>query len=391
MGAYHQMGHHTENLIFESALNRFAGAILSPVNYPLTEVMEQVKQIRIEKSGFDVIFDSQLYVPQSERGELPKWPHFPQAVDTSDMSDMKWWKGVIEKIVSTASAFTPNAICSPAYLPKTFSNAYYDQVVRMGAELARQLKAGKTRPVQTLLVSMSELTDTARALEIASIASKAMTRDIYLILDTNVAPRRELPDGDGVRGAMVLVVALARAGYKVLVGFCASDIVMWKAAGAAAGATGKFFNLRRFTRSRWDEALEGGQNLPYWFEEGLLAFVRESDLVRLRQGGKLSAASLANPYAAEIFQALDAKAKLAPGEKPPAWVGLGWRQYMHWFADAEARLEADAALPAKALAQAEATWIALEDDGFFMEERRNDGTWLRLWRRALSEFQKVAL
>lgn len=391
MGAYHQMGYHSENLLFEPWLNRYTGAVLSPVNYTFAQVMEQLRDIRLEKPGFDVIFDSQLYVPQSERGELPQWPHFPAAVDTSDMSDHTWWKGVIDKVVTTASAFTPNAICSPAYLPKTYTNDYYDQVVRLGAELARRMKGEKPRPVQTLLVSIAELTNIDRALEIASIASKSRTQDTYLILDSNVEPRRELPDGDGVRGAMVLIGALSRAGFKVLVGCCASDIVMWKAAGAAGGATGKFFNLRRFTRSRWEEPSEGGQNLPYWFEDGLLAFARESDLIRLRADGKLSTTSLANPYAPEIFQTLDAKAKLPAGGKPPAWVALGWRQYMYWFADVEARLQAAPALPAKLLSDADKAWLALDDEGFLMSERRNDGTWVRQWRRALAEYKKVAL
>lgn len=388
MGAYHQMGHHSENLLFEPQLKEYAGAILSPVNYTMTVVASQVEEVRLQKPGFDVIFDSQLYVPQSVRGELAGWPYFPAAVDTADTSDIEWWYGVIDDLATCCSSFTPNAICSPAHLPKAFNDTYYHQLIRIGARLVARLEGQKTRPIQTFVVGLPDLTDVARALEIASIASRSKTPDIYLVLDTNLEPRREIANGDGLRGAMVLIGALSRAGFKLLVGFCSSDIVLWKAAGAASGATGKFFNLRRFTRSRWDEPSEGGQNLPYWFEEGLLAFIRDSDLVRLRFEGKLSSTSLTNPVAHEIFQKLDARKTLKPGEKPPAWVGLGWRQYMYWFADAEARLAAPG-LPGSLMFAAETEWLALEDDGFLMEEARNDGKWLRLWRRAAAEYRKL--
>ena len=387
MGAYHQMGHHSENLIFETQLNGYAGAILSPVNYAMTDVVVQVEDIRARKPEFDVVFDPQLYVPRRVRGELSGWPYFPAAIDTADMSDLDWWKDVVEKLVTTCSSFSPNAICSPAYLPQTFNNAYHDQIIRIGASLASRLNGQRTRPVQTFVANLSELTDVARALEVASIASKSKTRSIYLILDTNLEPRREISNGDGLRGALILIGALSRAGFQVMVGFCSSDIVLWKAAGAASGATGKFFNLRRFTRSRWDEPSEGGQNLPYWFEEGLLAFIRDSDLIRLRADGKLSATSLVNPVANEIFQKLDARKTLGAGERPPAWVGSGWRQYMYWFGDVEARLAAPG-LSEALLTAAEAAWLALEDDGFLMEEARNDGKWIRLWRRALVESRK---
>ena len=47
---------------------------------------------------------------------------------------------MITKIVAAAGNFMPNAICSPAPLPKVYTPTYYNQLVRLGAELSGQLK-----------------------------------------------------------------------------------------------------------------------------------------------------------------------------------------------------------------------------------------------------------
>ena len=43
MPVYHQMGHHSENLLLVPELNRYAGAILSPVNYAENEIAGQIR------------------------------------------------------------------------------------------------------------------------------------------------------------------------------------------------------------------------------------------------------------------------------------------------------------------------------------------------------------
>ena len=102
---------------------------------------------------------------------------------------------------------------------------------------------------------------------------------------------------------MKLIAALESAGQRVTVGSCSSEMVLWKAAGASHCASGKFFNLRRFTMSRFDEPNGGGGGqLGYWFEESLLCFLRQSDLLRVQGKGLLSEASRANPFSANILE-----------------------------------------------------------------------------------------
>lgn len=377
MSAYQQMGHHTVNLIEDPLLERYTGAILSPVNYTEAEISSQVERA---DTDFDMIFDPQLYFPRSERGQLRTWRYFPNDVDTADLSSEAWWRRIVDGLVSTCGDIRPSAVASPATVPRTYRNEYYAQMVHVGSLLAEDLEGTGMRPIQTAIASLADLSTPGRALEVASILSRSVASAVYLIFVGDTDPRRELSDPEGLKGAMRLIASLEGAGLKVMVGFTSSDMVLWKAAGASSCATGKFFNLRRFTSSRFEEPSQGGGQLPYWFEESLLAFLRESDLLRIQRADRLGATSLENPFGSEILQQLSS----SPDE---AWIALSWRQFMYAFADLEGRISAGSTNVADLLARAERAWLELEDSAILMEEPRNDGTWLRPWRRALLEYR----
>jgi hypothetical protein len=167
---------------------------------------------------------------------------------------------------------------------------------------------------------------------------------------------------------------------RTLVGYCSSDVVLFKAAGASSCATGKFFNLRRFTASRFDESEGGRGQLPYYFEEALLSFLREGDFLRVAGVVPRSESSSRNPWTEPI------STTIAGG--PAAWVRLGWRQFMWWFADMESRFDRGEVDPAALLRIAEANWARLEQADILMESRHNDGSWIRPWRIALSDFRR---
>jgi hypothetical protein len=89
MPAIHQIGHDSENLLFEEGLNRFGGVILSPLNYTPDEVRAQLGLLR-ERPNFVTIFDPHLYRPQSERMCLPNWNYYPKDIETSDLTPELW-------------------------------------------------------------------------------------------------------------------------------------------------------------------------------------------------------------------------------------------------------------------------------------------------------------
>ncbi len=237
----------------------------------------------------------------------------------------------------------------------------------------------QARAVQTLLVNLPDLAEPGRAMRIASIVTRTKALSVYLVIVSNREPRREFCDVEELKGAMKLIDSLEKSGLPVLVGFSSSDMVLWKFAGATACATGKFFNLRRFTSSRFEEPRAGGTLMAYWFEESLMAFLRESDVIRVRQSGRLSEASIKNPYGQEILECID-------NARGQAWIGLGWRQWMYAFADLEKRIRHSVIDVGQMLRDADDAWLALDDANIFMEERQNNGAWVRAWRRAIIEY-----
>ncbi|HEX8705747.1 MAG TPA: hypothetical protein VF815_43330, partial [Myxococcaceae bacterium] len=104
---------------------------------------------------------------------------------------------------------------------------------------------------------------------------------------------------------------------------------------------------------------------------------REPDLLRVHRAISLSLNGLQNPYFKIILDSVG---------KGGAWLGHAWRQYLYWFSDFEARASSTPKLTATLLKEAETAWKELEDKGILMDEVRNDGGWLRPWRRALAEF-----
>jgi hypothetical protein len=51
MPAFHQIGHDSKNLLFDEGLNRFGGAILSPLNYKPDDVADQLTRLK-ERENF---------------------------------------------------------------------------------------------------------------------------------------------------------------------------------------------------------------------------------------------------------------------------------------------------------------------------------------------------
>jgi hypothetical protein len=376
MPAFHQIGHDSENLLWEPGLQKFAGAILSPLNYTAAETVEQISKLR--KAGKSVLFDPHLYRPQSDRLQLPTWDYYPKDVETADLSSEAWWTKLIASVAKTAVEIGVDAVLSPAIVPKMFSDEFFLDLVSHANQLEKHLQGTKVQPFQTVVVNLGSLAAATRVMAIASILSGSHVQNCAIAFLGDVEPRKELADPEELKGAMRLISALTEAGQEVTVAFCSSDMLLWKAAGAANCASGKFFNLRRFTLSRFEEPSGGGGQLPYWFEESLLAFLRQSDLLRVQAKDLLSNASEANPFSSQIMAAI-------PASK--AWVALGWRHFLHWFADAEHRL--NSGISADELVNAaDANWETIESSKppVFMEERHNNGSWVRQWRRALAEF-----
>jgi hypothetical protein len=384
MGSYHQMGYNSTNLLALPGLSAFSGAILSPVNMTMDDAASLVKQWSSSQQ-FEFILDPQIYNVKESRAMLREWSYFPSDVDTADITRDHWWEPITANLAQVVQNLGCIAVCSPTVIPRTSSLDYYSLSVRIAMQLLEQFN-GTKRVYLTAIVKLKDLGEPTLAEKIAGVLTAFAGDDVYLILETEKEPRRELDDSNGLRGAMRLIHILEKSGMRVLVSHASSDLVLWKAAGAHSCATGKFFNLRRYTNTRFEEPNGGGGGggqLPYWFEESLLAFLREPDLLRLNSRGLIGQGASNNDFSSIILDGV-----LETSTKP-TWLANSWRHYLATFAALEARLSSTNLVDIKNLLKtAEQNWMALEDAEVFAEENRNDGKWLRSWRQAIAEFNK---
>jgi hypothetical protein len=389
MAAYLQMGHDSENLVGVSGLEGFTGLVLSPVNRSEGELSKHVSEFR-KRGKFDLILDPQLYCAKSERGQLPNHRYFPQDLDTAEMSSSKWWQSLIKNLVAEAQFLNVDAVCSPVVLPSKYSPEYYVSCSEVFSMLVEETGKGLIRPVQTVCVSLKDLAEPSDALRIASIISSRKPPLCYIVVEADTPPRQELENAPNLFSLMVLVSTLEKSGCPTLVSHCSSDMVLMKAAGASNCASGKFFNLRRFSRSRFDEEQDGGGGqLPYWFEQSLLAFIRVADIARLRRSGFdnfIGVGASNNTFASQILEQF-------ANDPKKAWLGLSWRQYLAWFELTEKNLSIGEAPTVVSgwLKEAEQRWEQLEAKDVLLEERRNDGRWIRPWRQTLGDFRQFDL
>jgi len=382
MTAYLQMGHDTENLVGETDLEEFGGIVLSPVNREPDKLRENMPVFR-QRGEFDIILDPQLYVPRGQRENLIQQPYFPATFDTSDFGAAQGWTTVVTELARFAKELGVDAVASPVSMPRRWTDEFYDTCVETSHMLSQVLDG--RRALTTCLVSLSDLNDGNRARQIASILTRHDTKGFYVVLDTEIEPRRELTDADGLASFMSLI-SLLQQYAPVTIAFSSSDMILYKAAGASNCGTSKFFNLRRFTTSRFEELpAGGGGQLPYWFEHNLLAFIREADIRRLQRDGYGDIICGGNSNSSSGRCVMDFL-NSSPGQ---SWVAKSWRQYLSWFGKTEQEVSLEGInIVREWLKLAERNWRQLEDDEVLMDEQRNDGSWIRPWRQALRDFNR---
>jgi hypothetical protein len=386
MPAFMQMGHDTENLVGEEGLD-FAGIVLSPLNRFPDEMQKNVQIFR-SKGAYEIVLDSQLYFPKTEREKLIEYPYFPIDIDTVDLGADWWWKEINQKLSAYCQTLGIDAVTSPITCPRNIDDNFYATSVQVANDLLERIP-GNLLTYQTVLADQSLLTDQSALLRAASILSDTDCSAYYLVFLSDTQPRAELADSFELLGALRFIRELKNTDRKIVVAFCSSDMLLYKCAGADSCATGKFFNLRRFTRSRFDEPSGGGGQLAYWFEHGLMAFLRQADLLRIRSKSLNSV--LDQEFSRNVWS--EKIVRQFAENRTAAWLGLCWRQYLAWFSQTEAFLDQSTTpqdIVSRWLSSADANWKTVDGAKIYLEERRNNGEWIRAWQQALSDFAGAA-
>lgn len=382
MGAYMQMGHDTQNLIGERGLEQYTGFVLSPLNRTPDELRSDISKMK-SLNHYDILLDAQLYYPHSQRGKLSKHPYFPSDFDTADLSSDAWWFALCDEIANYATSLGVTSLASPVQAPKVFSLDYYDHIVECSNYLTSKWSKSIKTIYTSVMIDALTLSEGENGLKIASVLSRAENQGYYLVFQHENLPRRELADEGELLALLKFIAELKQVGKQIFIAFTSSDMLLYKSAGADHCGTGKFFNLRRFTKSRYDDPLSGGGQLPYWFEQNLIGFIRQTDISRMSARGfseYIGGGFSNNKWSDSILKSMRTQPE-------KSWLADSWRHYLSWFVLAENELTGpDAKSIVKDwLKQAEKRWLQLNDNEVLMDEERNDGSWIRVWRQVLSE------
>jgi hypothetical protein len=326
-----------------------------------------------------------MYFPRVGHRHLREYEYFPSDSDTADVSSQGWWERILTALSEFSIGIGVDAVSSPVIYPNVWNDEYFAYCTEISEILTENLSGSSVRVLSSVLVDTSYLTEQETVLRTASILTGRDTSGYYLIFESDVNQRREFTDPNEIFGMLTLIHYLSTSGLPILVAHCSSDMVLFKAAGVSHCASGKFFNLRRFTKSRFRGPSEGGGQLSYWFEHSLMGFFREAELLRLIDEGQQQL--LGNQFSGNMWAERIQENFIS--DSPQPWVALGWRQFLSWFGKCEAVLQSgDISTVNDWLRNAEDNWRILEDSGILMDDPRNDGQWLRPWRIALNRLAR---
>lgn len=264
MGSYLQMGHQTENLVGETDLDNFDGIVLSPLNRLPDELKIDIPTYRKVKN-FDIVLDPQLYYPKTPKNKIREHPYFPSDFDSSDHSSLKWWEQINNNLMDYAIELGVNTVVSPVIDPSKCSIDYYQNVFDVFNHLYSKKQSTVSKIWAALIIDINDIVDDNFLMELASFFGMFNSDGFYIIFKSDIEPRREYSEEKQIKAMLKFINELKILNKEIMISFSSSDMILFKAAGASHCGTGKFFNLRRFTKSRFEEPSGGGGQLPYFF------------------------------------------------------------------------------------------------------------------------------
>lgn len=378
MAAYLQQGHGSWGLLEEADIGSYAGVILSPVNDDPIAVANGLARIEEIRGRLEVILDPQLYNPGHDKGQLTEWAYYSTDFETANHGDLAWWSSRAREVVDSAVALGADAICTPAMYRRVFDDAYYNFCVDVADATRTHADAHGVETLLTAIVNLRDLGNPTRALQLASMLSNSRCDRVYLtFLADDIEPRQPLSEAAELASAVHLVRLLSNE-MRVHVAFCGHDAILWKFAGATDVSSGKFFNLRRFTPSRWRDDDGGGRQVAYWNENLLATLLRDQEVLRLDREHWFEGQHFSdNPHSTQILRILRSNT----GE---AWQRLSWLQYLRWLSNADARY-ADSAKAEEDLEIWDGKWGEIQRKRILFTDRFNDGSHVRTWLNAARE------
>lgn len=299
MKLYSQNGFGEGKKVIEGLQNGYIdGAIISPKDISSSQLKKMAEQYREAKNDAELFFDPQFYASIGMEGDGNRLGHLLE--DYNDYFTLRRRSG-LERESAVKSALEAalkyqmsmpflNAIIAPnIFISKSIDSAealIAKNFIRLAPEIYRKL--GGKKPLLVTLAVSREALDRDDFLEFTNeITALDIPPDgFYILLGArNTEDRSEIFNSKILSYWMYLNYSLAEVnGFKVINGFSDLASPVLAAAGATAGATGWWSNLRTFSLSRFEPAMSGGRlPTPRYLSTRLLNRITFSELDQVRR------------------------------------------------------------------------------------------------------------
>lgn len=282
MKLYAQIGHGLGDKLRDGlSENLIDGGIFSPKDLQRATLSTKVREVRNTFKNADILIDPQFYVclfadgPNTNVGHLQEWGYF-KGYRKSELELAKTVRKVLDECLQNVAEEDVTGIIAPNIHISQSLDSREAVIAKSFIREARGVyaKLRDKRPLYASLVICREALQDRREFEdfINDITMLDSPPDgIYLVVAARSSEARsDLFHTDVLANWMLLNLSLAINGMHVINGY--SDILtpLLGVAGATAGATGWWSNLRMFSIERFFPMGGGRQPIARYFSKLLL-------------------------------------------------------------------------------------------------------------------------
>lgn len=391
MKLYAQIGHadgdKTSQGLREGLID---GAIISPRDWRPDVIDDRIKLLTTAKKDADILLDPQYYATfaasseSARTGKLTEWSYFA-ASRKSDLESATNVEAILKRTFEHVLPFPLTAIIAPnIYVSRSFDSregVIAKNFIRSSRSVYKSI--GDHRPLfVTLAVSREALLERGEFEEFLNDITMLQEPPdgFYVVVGSRgTEARTDIFHADVIARWMILNYSLSINGYQIINGY--SDLLapFLGAAGASAGASGWYSNLRMFSMDRFNPAPSiARQPIPRYLSCRLLKRVTFAEREAL--SSILPAALNDLPHDADYTPEPD-----HTQETLQSWEALGQIMRHLTSGDVESALE----LCSSAIKMAEAAYAAITEAGLTLDRKSNDDH-LEALREGIQAFKKIA-
>lgn len=324
-----QMGHNSRKLAIQAIEENYCdGLILSPADFK-PEQNDKISEDVKNNNGL-LLFDSQWYLPRSERPKLSQYDYFDNggsSYDTSEANEEDAKKEFCKKVIAYNERFKTDVYISPSEFIDLASEVKLDRFKKSNdifIECAKEENAEKPILV-SLPISSETLIDKDQRSALLNKVTMLDVEGFYVSIQVNKDTAYPLSKAAEVIAIIDFLKELKNNGYYIILGHTHHVAMLFLTIGIDGFASGHWKNLRTFDIERWEvseDKFRSSPKLNYYSTKLLNELRVDQDLDALYMADyDLSNIKSGSPYEDELFSTTPS---LAPWTPRSSWDHYMW-------------------------------------------------------------------